>query len=64
MVSFYIIIVGSILSAPSCYEETDAYVQVLCAWWYPGQVEVDDMHACIKSVAALIADGGTEVAGL
>lgn len=36
---------------------------VLCAWYYPGQTEVDDMHACLESVAQFIADGGTSAAG-
>jgi len=36
---------------------------VLCAWYYPGQKEVDDMHACLQSVADFIAHGGTSAEG-
>jgi Ca2+:H+ antiporter len=36
---------------------------VLTAWYYPGQAEVDDMNACLESVALFIAEGGTSAPG-
>jgi Ca2+:H+ antiporter len=30
---------------------------VICAWFYPGQREIDDMHACLETVAEAVANG-------
>lgn len=55
MVSFYIMIVGTLRFAMQFLPLI--FVQALCSWFYTGQTEVNFMSSC-ESVAAAIASGG------